>query len=167
MSATREDGQQVEVGGNGTGAPERREPERSEGERSGGAPVKARQKRASKPDPEVLERPKRRTYTAAYKKKIVEETRECTERGEIGAILRREGLYWSTLSKWRDQYDRGLLDGRKRGPNVTKNPLEKDVRRLEKENAKLKRELERAEAVIEVQKKVSDMLGLVRKTEES
>lgn len=157
-----------EVGGMPTGATERREPERSEGERSGVAPVGSGHEGArSRPDPEVLEQPKRRRFTAAYKRRIVEEADACTEHGEIGALLRREGLYSSHLTTWRAQYRQNDLAGKKRGRKATKHPLEKEVARLRKENADLRRDLEQAEAIIEIQKKVSDMLGLVRKTEES
>jgi len=151
-----------------TGAPERREPERSEGERSGGGPVTRQALGApNKTDPEVLEKPKRRKFTAEYKKRIVEEADACTEPGQVGALLRREGLYSSHLATWRTQYEQKDLGGQRRGRKSTKNPLQAEVDRLEKENTRLRRELEQAEAVIDIQKKISETLGLVRKTEEN
>ena len=82
--------------------------------------------------------------------------------GQIGALLRREGLYSSQLSKWREQYRSGALEALrddKRGRKATKNPLEDEVNRLRKENARLSGRLEQAEAIIEIQKKVAAMLG--------
>jgi len=82
--------------------------------------------------------------------------------GEVGALLRREGLYWSNLSKWREQYRTGALDALrddKRGHKAHKHPLEDEVARLRKENARLLVRLEHAEAIIEIQKKVAAMLG--------
>lgn len=114
------------------------------------------------PDPEVEARPRRRRFSAAYKARIVEEAEGSTELGAIGALLRREGLYSSQLSKWREQYRAGALDALrddKRGRKATKNPLEDEVNRLRKENARLSGRLEQAEAIIEIQKKVAAMLG--------
>jgi len=114
------------------------------------------------PVPEVEARPKRRRFSAAYKAHIVEEAEGCTESGAIGALLRREGLYSSQLSKWREQYRAGALDALrddKRGRKPTKHPLEDEVTRLRKENARLSGRLEQAEAIIEIQKKVAAMLG--------
>lgn len=114
------------------------------------------------PDPEVEARPKRRRFSAAYKARIVEEAEGCTEPGAVGALLRREGLYSSQLSKWRTQYRAGALDALrddKRGRKPTKHPLEDEVVRLRKENARLSGRLEQAEAIIEIQKKVAAMLG--------
>jgi len=138
-----------------------------EGERSepGGAGGTA----ASRPDPEVDARPKRRRFTAAYKARIVREAEACTEPGEIGALLRREGLYSSLLSRWRRAMREGALDGlgkkrgRKKDPDTE---LRQKLRELERENAKLKRQLEQAETVIEVQKKLSDMLGIPLESED-
>ena len=112
------------------------------------------------PDPELVERPRRRSFTAAYKLEVLRKADACTEPGEIGALLRRERLYSSHLSTWRRQRDEGAFEalGRSRGPRK-KNPLEA-------ENAKLRGRLERAEAelakarkVIEVQGNVSALLG--------
>jgi transposase-like protein len=114
------------------------------------------------PDPQVDSRPTRRRFSASYKARIVEEAESCTELGAIGALLRREGLYSSQLSKWREQYRSGALDALrddKRGRKRTRNPLEDEVTRLRKENARLSGRLEQAEAIIEIQKKVAAMLG--------
>jgi len=120
------------------------------------------------PDPEVSARPKRRRFTAAYKARIVEEASRCTAPGEIGALLRREGLYSSTLSNWRELSRRGMLKelaDDKRGRKPTKNPLADEVARLERENRRLQRRLEQAETIIEIQKKVSSILGITLPTE--
>jgi len=116
-----------------------------------------------KPDPEVLEKPERRTFTTAYKINILEETDRCTEPGQIGAILRREGLYFSYLNNWRRQRQEGMLAGlsKRRGrKTIPVNPLAERIELLEKENTRLRRELERASMIIDVQKKVSALLGL-------
>lgn len=124
--------------------------------------VPAVETEAGIPDPEVDSRPKRRRFSAAYKARIVEEAEGCTESGAVGALLRREGLYSSHLSKWRAQYRSGALDGLrddKRGRKAKKHPLEDEVARLRKENARLSGRIEQAEAIIEIQKKVAAMLG--------
>lgn len=116
-----------------------------------------------RPDPEVLERPERRTFTTAYKIKILEEADRCTGSGQIGALLRREGLYFSYLNNWRRQRQDGMLAGlsKKRGrKEILVNPLAERVEILEKENAQLRHELERAIVIIDVQKKVSTLLGM-------
>jgi transposase-like protein len=114
------------------------------------------------PDPQVDSRPQRRHFSAAYKARIVEEAERCTQLGEVGALLRREGLYSSNLSKWREQYRTGALDALrddKRGRKARKHPLEDEIARLRKENARLSCRIERAEAIIDIQKKVAAMLG--------
>jgi len=114
------------------------------------------------PAPEVEAHAKRRRFSAAYKARIVEEAEGRTEPGAIGALLRREGLYSSQLSKWREQYRAGALDALrddKRGRRRRRNPLEDEVARLRKENARLSSRLDKAEAIIEIQKKVAAMLG--------
>jgi transposase-like protein len=107
------------------------------------------------PDTEVKSQATRRRFTAAYKRKIVEEAAEC-EHGEIGALLRREGLYSSYLTKWREEYEAGTLSDKARGPRA--NPNAAEVKRLERENARLKRKLAQAEAIIEAQKKLARLL---------
>ena len=119
------------------------------------------------PDPEVVPKAKRRKFSAEYKRRILEEADNCTEPGQIGALLRREGLYSSHLSTWRRQRDRGLvqaLSPKKRG-RKRKDELEREVARLQRENERLQASLEQAETVIEVQKKLSRLLGLA--TEEN
>jgi transposase-like protein len=124
----------------------------------------------ARPDPEVPERPRRRRFTAEYKLRIVKEAEAC-QAGEIGALLRREGLYSSHLSKWREQYRGGAFKGlqaKKRGP--APNPdkrLAKEVEKLERENQRLRKRLQQAETIIEFQKKVSEMLGIPLKDVEN
>jgi transposase-like protein len=119
------------------------------------------------PDPEVAPKAKRRKFSAEYKVRILEEADRCTERGEIGALLRREGLYSSHLSTWRRQRDQGILSGlspKKRG-RKGKDELEKELAELRRENKRLQARLEEAEMIIDVQKKLSRLLGLA--TEEN
>jgi transposase-like protein len=114
------------------------------------------------PDPEVAEKKPRRRFTAKYKLRILHEADNCTDHGQLGALLRREGLYSSNLTTWRRQRKKGILSGltpKKRGrKNKPKNPLADQVARLEKENRKLRLKLKQAETIIDVQKKVSQML---------
>lgn len=116
------------------------------------------------PNPEVSAVPKRRTFTAAYKKAILEEVDACAEPGGIGAVLRREGLYSSHLTEWRKERDRGTLSalGKKRGRRPSRNPLSDEVEKLRRDNAELKGRLDQAELIIEVQKKLSSMLGILK-----
>ena len=119
------------------------------------------------PDPEVVPKAKRRKFSAEYKRRILEEADNCTESGQIGALLRREGLYSSHLSTWRRQRDQGLvraLGPKKRG-RKRKDELEREVAKLQRENEQLQSRLEQAETIIEVQKKLSRLLGLA--TEEN
>jgi transposase len=113
---------------------------------------------------EVLAKAERRRFTAEYKLKVLREANHCKRPGEIGALLRREGLYWSNLTNWRKQRERGELAGlssRKRGPQPReKNPLAERVRELERDNMRLKRRAERAQGIVELQKKVSEILGI-------
>jgi transposase-like protein len=108
---------------------------------------------------EVMTRPKRRRFSAAYKRSILDEADRCTEPGAVGALLRREGLYCSNLTRWRRQRERGELAGAKRGRKPVSDEA-KELKRLERENQRLKRKLEQAETNIEVQKKLSQLLGL-------
>ena len=107
------------------------------------------------PETEVQPRATRRQFTAAYKRKIVEEAAQC-KHGEVGALLRREGLYSSYLTKWREEYAAGTLSNRPRGPRA--NPNAAEVKRLERENARLQRKLAQAEAIIDAQKKLARLL---------
>jgi transposase len=114
------------------------------------------------PDPEVVPKAKRRKFTAEYKRRILEEADHCTKPGQIGALLRREGLYSSHLTTWRRQRERGLIQAlspKKRG-RKRKEELEKEVSRLQRENVRLQTSLEQAEMIIDVQKKLSKLLGL-------
>jgi len=116
------------------------------------------------PDPEVTDRPKRRTFTAEYKLGILRELDACTKPGEKGAILRREGLYSSHVTDWRRLRQLGELQGlkpRKTGrPRRKRNPLDAELARLERKNARLEEELRKARLIIDVQKKVASMLDL-------
>ena len=116
------------------------------------------------PDPEVAEKKQRRKFTAKYKLRILKEADSCNEQGQLGALLRREGLYSSNLTTWRRQREKGLLNalapkkrGRKKSP---KNPLADQVARLEKENRRLRDKLAKAQIIIDVQKKVSQILAM-------
>jgi len=113
---------------------------------------------------EVTERPKRRRFTAVEKLRILKEADACKEPGDLGALLRREGLYSSSLSRWRRLRESGQLKGlgpKRRGPAPReKNPLEDKLAKLEKENLRLRARAERAEALVELQKKVSEILGV-------
>ena len=113
------------------------------------------------PETEVVKKAKRRHYTGEYKLRILREVDTCQASGEIGALLRREGLYSSHLTIWRRQRERGELDGlspQKRGPKA--DPQEAELGRLQRENERLRQRLMKAELIIEVQKKVSQMLGV-------
>lgn len=112
---------------------------------------------------EVPARAKRRSFTSKYKLKILAQVEQCSHSGEIGALLRREGLYSSHLTYWRNARQKGALAAlsQKRGKPKTKNTAEaKEMERLRRENERLREKLRRASVVIEVQKKVSDILGI-------
>jgi transposase len=114
-----------------------------------------------KVDPEVEAKPDRRQFTAEYKRRILEEADACTEPGQIGALLRREGLYSSNLTHWRQQMSKGAMKGlspKKRGPKP--DPVANENAALRRRIERLEAELKRAETIIEVQKKLSDLLGL-------
>lgn len=118
------------------------------------------------PDPEVNGKPRRRTFTAQYKLKILKEAEGCTKSGEVGALLRREGLYSSHLAHWRREYEQGALKGlgtKKRGRKpkpLGRGPLVRQVAKLQKENETLQKRLRQAEAIIEIQKKACELLGV-------
>jgi len=119
--------------------------------------------RVSSSEVEVMAKPTRRRYTAEYKLRILRQAEVLSGRGELGGLLRREGLYSSNLTAWRKQREKGELAGlsRRRGPSPKgKNPLIDKVRVLERENARLKARAERAEGLVEIQKKVSEILGI-------
>jgi len=108
-----------------------------------------------KTNPEVQPKATRRTFTAEYKRRMVAEAAEC-EHGELGALLRREGLYYSQIAAWRKAAANGTLGAKKRGPVADPDRAEK--RRLERENERLRRKLADAEAIIEAQKKLAALL---------
>jgi len=112
---------------------------------------------------EVVAKTQRRRFTAEYKRRIVREADRCTTPGAIGALLRREGLYSSHLATWRAARDRGELEGlapKRRGPKVvTPDPRDKKIAEQEREIGKWRKRAERAEALVEVQKKVAALLG--------
>lgn len=116
-----------------------------------------------RPDPEVPAKIERRRFTANYKKMILDKVDACTEQGQIGALLRNEGLYSSYLTAWRRQREQGILDhlSRKKGPRKKSAAQDAEqIQKLEKENSELKKELKKAETVIEFQKKISEILGI-------
>jgi transposase len=114
--------------------------------------------RGEVPEPEVVPKAKRRRFSAGYKLRILEEAEVCTERGQVGVLLRREGLYSSHLTKWRRQREAGTLDGKKRGRKA--DPASAEIAELKAENAQLRRELKRASLIIDAQKKLAEALGL-------
>ena len=112
------------------------------------------------PKTEVVVKAKRRQYTAEYKLRILRELDRSQGAGETGALLRREGLYSSHLTTWRRQRERGELDGlspQRRGPKA--DPPAAELARLQRENERLCERLRKAELIIDVQKKVAQMLG--------
>ena len=114
--------------------------------------------------PELSDRPRRRTFNAQTKLRILAEIDGAADTGRIGAILRREGIYSSSLCDWRRQRDAGAFNGlvpARRGPKVAEaNPLAVELARSHKSNADLTRRLARAEAIIDIQKKVAALLGI-------
>ena len=115
------------------------------------------------PDPEVLAKPTRRQFTAEYRLRILEEADRCTDRGEVGRLLRREGLYSSHLANWRKARREGALSGlkpKKRGRKPPEaNPLTPKVKRLEAKVKRLEKELAAAHTILDVQGKVAGLLG--------
>jgi len=138
---------------------ERSEPERSAATAKAGADAVTR----ARPDPEVVAKPKRRTYTAEYKQRILAEAEAAAAtRGGLGALLRREGLYSSLLTYWRRERANGILEAltpQKRGPKSKCNPLEEENQKLRCQNARLSEDLRKAHIIIDVQKKVAALLG--------
>lgn len=120
--------------------------------------------KVERPDPEVLEKPVRRKFTAAYKLEIVEAAERCSEQGQIGALLRREGLYSSQLSTWRNQRQQGQLQAlsdNKRGRKATiPQPVQKELEQLRRENQRLRQKMQQAELIIDIQKKASQLMGI-------
>ena len=125
----------------------------------------------SKPaDPEVVERAARRRFTPQYKLRILRAAEQCSTPGEVGALLRREGLYSSNLSAWRKQRDSGALasmSATKRGRRAKLSEQDKELEGLRRDNERLRGKLVQAEKIIEVQKKLSEVLGVSLDTPES
>ena len=118
---------------------------------------------SSPKSPEVLEKPVRRRFDAKYKLRILELADRCTEVGQLGQLLRREGLYSSHLTTWRRQREEGTLAAlqpKRRGRKApSQAPLVQENERLRRENERLTERLRQAETIIDVQKKISEMLG--------
>src|SRR5229473_6834500 len=171
MSRARK--KKAEMNGNSLGAvlspgglagAERSEGERSEPQRSGAAAKAAAGSRlVSPPDSEVLAKPKRRSFTAEYKQRILQEAEAAAAtRGGLGALLRREGLYSSLLAYWRRERAHGILEAltpQKRGPKFKRDPLEEENQKLRRQNVCLSEDLRKAHIIIDVQKKVAALLG--------
>jgi transposase-like protein len=142
--------------GSQASALEASEGERSEPQGAAGGP--------GAPNPEVSEKASRRKFTAEYKLRILQLADSCADPGSLGRLLRKEGLYSSNLTTWRRQRDKGMLKGlepaRRGRKAIEANPLALELDKLHKENQRLEKRLKRAELIIEVQKKVSQMLGL-------
>ena len=124
--------------------------------------IKLVKNKDTQPNPEVSEKQMRRRFTAKYKLEILNEVDACKETGQIGKLLRREGLYSSSIAIWRKQRDQGMFSGlipKKRGrKKEEKNPLKTKLTKLEEENKRLRERLKKAETVIDVQKKISHLL---------
>ena len=149
------------------GDTERSGGERSEAPRSEGSPMVERLSSPTRervPDPEVASRPKRRHFTAEYKLRILREVDSSNGPGEIGALLRREGLYSSHLVLWRRQREEAAqaqLKARKRGPKAkVEDPR---IKKLERENAQLQRQMKRIALLLDIQKKAGEILGIPMK----
>lgn len=125
---------------------------------------------AERRETEVSEKVTRRRFNAEYKVRVLREADACSQVGEIGALLRREGIYSSHLSTWRAQAKRGELAAlapKKRGPKATEvDPRDKRLIEMEREIARLTRRAERAEALVALQKKLSQLLGIALPTTE-
>lgn len=121
-------------------------------------------------NPEVLAKARRRRFTAPYKRQVLQQADACTEPGQLGALLRREGLYSSHLTTWRRQREQGTLEAlapKRRGPKPTGYPLAEENRKLQRENQRLTRRLQQAELIIDIQKKASEILGIPLKSLDS
>jgi transposase len=120
------------------------------------------------PDPQVPEKARRRRFTAKYKLEILKKADKCTEQGDLGSLLRREGLYHSQLSQWRKQRETSALSelSKKRGRKPRQDPSAPRVTELERECGRLRHKLKQAEAIIDAQKKLSQVLGITLDQEE-
>jgi transposase-like protein len=143
---------------------ERRKDGRSQSGRSVAAGIAAGAvPAAAHPDPEVVARAKRRTFTAEYKLRVLAESEQAKHSGSLGALLRREGLYSSHLVSWRRERTAGILQGLtplKRGPKSQLNPLLEENQKLLHAVQRLTEQLRKAEIIIDVQKKVAALLDL-------
>jgi transposase-like protein len=146
------------------GEPERGGDERSEAARSGGSLTGEREAAPLPLDPEVPARHAKRRFTTAYKLDILRRADACSRPGELGALLRREGLYSSHLVTWRRQREHGLTPKRRGRKPTSSDPrvktLEREKAALATANRRLERRLERAETIIAFQKKVAELLGI-------
>jgi transposase len=131
---------------------------------SGGDPI-VRNGQVAPSDPQVVERPLRRRFTKAYKQDVLRQIAACTREGQVGEILRREGLYSSIVSTWRQKEKQGVFHP-SAAAKPTARPGVQDVRvpQLQRENARLKARLQQAELILEIQKKASEILGISLKT---
>ena len=138
---------------------------------TGGDPSAAKFSDFSPPDPEVTGKKPRRKFTVKYKLRMLKKADTCTDPGQLGVLLRQEGLYSSNLTTWRKQRDEGLLiamSPKKRGRKAQpKNPLALEVARLQKESQRLKNKLKQAELIIDAQKKISEILGIAQNHDEN
>jgi transposase-like protein len=142
-------------------SPQWSEPERSDGERNGGDDNRPASP-TPVPDPEVPARPTRRRFSAQYKAQIVDEAGRCTPPGQIGALLRREGLVSARLALWRKQCRQGAMKALrddKRGRKPIHDARDRELDRLRRETARLAQKLKQAQTIIEIQKKVAALLG--------
>ena len=129
--------------------------------RATGASVSAVEPTALRPDPEVPAKVQRRRFSVEYRLRVLKQADACKRPGELGALLRREGLYSSLLTNWRRQREEGALvslRARKRGP--TPRRIDPRIKQLEAENRRLQRKLQQADTIITVQKKVAEILGI-------
>ena len=154
----------VVLSSGGSAVAERSEGERSEPKRSGAtAEAGAAPTSASRPDPEVVAKAKRRIFTAEYKQRILQEADSAAATpGGVGALLRREGLYSSHLGNWRRERNQGIQEAlapRKRGPKSERDPLAEENQKLRRQVGQLTEKLRKAELIIDVQKKVAALLG--------
>lgn len=146
--------------------PKRSESEQSETERSGGS-GNAGTFRGPPPNPEVVAKAKRRTFTAAYKERILAAADAAQQTGQIGALLRRESLYSSLLATWRKERAAGItqaMSPHQRGPKSKQSPFATENAKLQRENLRLTDRLRKAEIIIDVQKKLATLLGLPLQT---
>ena len=157
--------QQGEAGGTEGGRSPTGVPPASAAAATGGGPQAAPGNGRPMADPAVAEKPVRRRFPAEYKIRVLREADRCTQPGQLGGLLRREGLYSSHLNTWRQQRESGALAGlapKRRGRKPQANdPLLAENERLQRENQRLAAKLRQAETIIEVQKKLSEALGIL------